>query len=330
MKTISAIIKSLGGYLRLGAAVGTALLSCGLPLHAHAASGSPVGTWDVAISGARQGLAVMQFNDDGSFSIFEIVVPKKMSSSSSSDDDRGTGGDDSRTGIPSSGGSAPVITFTNLFGEESILNGRWSFDVNGRLVGTFGESLAEVCTPETFTVVTTSNFDTSTYFITNTITITNCVGITNGVNFTGTAVPGKRLTLTGRAFSRPVVFSGLPLIVLTNAAGNYNGARVVGQETSFEFLSLSVSSLDPLSNVIYDVHGASGGYSYTSPGGHALISRRGKIAFAIPFDPDGNILRATVGGFDLRRLRFSTLGVEQPDGQFNKFIRFNGAVSTGP
>ena len=319
-------MKFLGGYLRLGAAAGAVLLSCGLPIQARAASGSPVGTWDVVISGARQGLAVMQFNSDGSFAIFEIVVPKRISPPSGDTGDRG--GPDSRN---DQGSGPSVITFTNLFGEESISNGRWSFDVNGRVVGTFCETLAEVCTPETFTVVTTSNFDTSTYYITNTITITNCVGITNGVSFTGTAVPNTRLTLTGRAFSRPVVFSGLPLIVLTNASGLYNGARVAGGETSFEFLSLAVSALDPTGfNVIYDVHGASGGYSYTTLGGHALVSRRGKIAFAIPFDPDGNILRATVGGFDLRRLRFNTFGVEQPDGQFNQFMRFNGAVSTGP
>jgi hypothetical protein len=269
----------------------------------------------------------MQFLDDGSFSIYEIIVPKRPSLSSSHDTgDRG--GSDSRDG----GGSGPSITtFTNLFGEESILNGRWAFDVNGRIIGTYGETLAEVCTPETFTVVTISNFDTSTFFITNTITITNCVGITNGVNFTGSAVPGKRLTLSGRAFGRPVVFSGLPLIVLTNASGNYNGTRVVGMESSFEFLTLSVSALDPLSNVIYDVHGASGGYSYASLGGHALISRRGKIAFAIPFDPDGDILRATIGAFNLRSLRFNTLGVEQPDGFAQGFIKFNGALApVGP
>jgi hypothetical protein len=329
MKTKFALIKSLGGYLRLGAAAGTVLLSCGLPLHARAASGSPVGTWDVVISGSRQGLAVMQFSADGTFSIYEIIVPKRPSFSSSSDDTRNDTGDDSRSGSVSSGSSTPsVITITNLFGEESILNGRWSF-FNGKIIGSYGESLAEVCTPETFTVVTTSNFDTSTYYITNTITITNCVGITNGVDFTGTAVSNKSLTLTGHAFSRPVVFSGLPVILLTNISGNYNGTRVSGGLSSYEFLSLSLSAMDFGNNMIYDVHGSSGGYSYTVFGGHALVSRRGKIAFAIPFDPDGNILRATVGGFDRVRLRFNTQGVEQPDGPLH-FIKFNGATSTGP
>jgi hypothetical protein len=334
MKTKFALIKSLGGYLRLGAAVGTALLSCGLPLHARAGSGSPVGTWDVVISGSRQGLAVMQFsgggtNGPGTFSVYEIVVPKKMSVSTSSDDSRNDTGDDSRSGTSGSGSSTPpVITITNLFGEESVLNGQWGFDANGNLIGTFGESLAEVCTPETFTVTSVTNFpDGSIGYLTNTITITNCVGITNGVDFIGTAVPGKHLTLKGHAFSRPVVFSGIPVITLTNIAGNYNGARVAGGLSSFEFLSLSLSSMDFGDNMIYDVHGSSGAYSYTTIGGHALLSRRGKIAFAIPFDPDGNILRATVGGFDLRRLRFNTQGVEQADGQMNNFIRFNGALA---
>jgi hypothetical protein len=332
MKTKSVLFKSLGGYLRLGAAVGTALLSCGLPLHARAASGSPVGTWDVVISGSRQGLAVMQFSDGGTpdtrtFTIYEIIVPKKPSSSSSSDDSRNATGDDSRSGTSSGSSTPSVITFTNLFGEESVLNGKWGFDVNGKIIGSYGEALAEVCTPETFTVTSQTNFpDGSIGFTTNTITITNCVGITNGVDFTGTAVSNKSLTLKGHAFSRPVVFSGLPVITLTNIAGSYNGARVAGGLSSFEFLALSVSSFGGVPN-LFDVHGASGGYSYTALGGHALLSRRGKIAFAIPLDPDGNILRATVGGFNLRSLRFSTTGVEQPDGQINQFIKFNGAIA---
>ncbi len=326
MKTKSALIKSLGGYLRLGAAVGTALLSCGLPLHARAASGSPVGTWDVMISGSRQGLGVMQFVEDGSFSVYEIIVPKRPSFSSSSDDSRNSGGDSSRSGF---GGGSPIPSvtgFTNLFGEESILNGRWAIDGKGRIIGSFGEALAEVCTPETFTVTSFTNFpDGSVGYTTNTITITNCVGVTNGVDFTGSAVPGKSLTLRGHAFSRPVTFSGVPVITVTNISGSYTGSRSAGGLSSFEFFNLSVSSLDFGNNLIYDVFGGSGGYSYNAIGGHALLSRRGKIAFVIPLDPDGNVLRATVGGFDLRRLHFSTQGVEQPEGPLN-FIRFNGAI----
>src|SRR5262249_18028026 len=159
------------------------------------------------------------------------------------------------------------------------------FDANGNLIGTFGESLAEVCTPVTETVVTTIVTNSTTIYVTNTITITNCVGITNGVDFTGTAVPNKSLTLRGLAFGRPVVFSGLPVITLTNITGNYIGTRFSAGLSSFEFLTLSPSTFNGIQN-LYDVKGSSGGYSYMTIGGHALLSRRGKIAFAIPLDPD--------------------------------------------
>jgi hypothetical protein len=258
-------------------------------------------------------------NGPGTFTIYEIVVPKRLSSSSSSDTgDRGGPSSRNDTGSP-----PPSTSITNLFGEEFVLDGKWGFDVNGRIIGTFGESLAEVCTPVTETVVTTIVTNSTTIFITNTITITNCVGITNGVDFTGTAVSNKSLTLTGLAFGRPVVFSGIPVITLTNVSGSYIGTRVAGGVSSFEFLTLSQSTLGPVN--AYDVTGSSGGYSYMTPGGHALLSRRGKIAFVIGLDPDSKIVRATVGGFDLRRLRFSTGGVEQSDGQTNNFIRFTGA-----
>jgi len=119
------------------------------------------------------------------------------------------------------------------------------------------------------------------------------------------------------------------ITTLTNISGNYNGARVAGGLSSFEFLNLSPSTLLPPGFNLYDVQGVSGGYTYSALGGHALLSRRGKIAFAIPLDPDGNVFRATVGGFDRVHLRFNTQGVEQPDGPLH-FIKFNGAISLGP
>src|SRR4051812_31575267 len=40
---------------------------------------SPVGlTWDCVISGARNGLAYLTFSDDGTFSGYEILVPKVL------------------------------------------------------------------------------------------------------------------------------------------------------------------------------------------------------------------------------------------------------------
>jgi len=80
---------------------------------------------------------------------------------------------------------------------------------------------------------------------------------------------------------------------------------------------------------VYAVSGGSADYSYNVIGGNALLSRSGKIAFALPLDPDGTVQRATVGGFDRVHLRFNTQGVEQPAGPLGNFIRFNGAF-TGP
>jgi hypothetical protein len=275
----------------------------------------------------------MQFNADQTFSIYEIIVPPNLSSSSSSDsrggdDSRNDFDDDTRTGSFSQSSSSFVpTTITHLFGEQSILNGQWSFDTSGKVFGFYGESIGQVCTPTTFTVTTTTNFpDGSIGYATNTVTITNCVGTTNGVNFIGSVAPGKRLTLKATSNFRKFTFSGLPFLTLTNIAGSYNGTRIKQGQTTYEIFTLSAS----VTPNVYDVFGGSGDYSYNDIGGHALLSRWGKIAFALPLDPDGTQLRATIGGFDRLRLRFSTQGVEQPSGALI-FVRFNGALApTGP
>ena len=356
MKTKFALIKSLGGYLRLGAAAGTVLLSCGLPLHARAAAfASPVLTngsaWDVNLSGSRQGLAQMQFFDGGTpdtrtFAILEIVVPPRPSSSSSSGSDGrdGTGernpggGDATRNGFISTGSStiSVVNTTPQLFGEELSSSGFWGFDTGGRLIGFYGESLGLICTTNTVTITNCINGDIPGQpcgFVTNVDTVT-CVSVTNGVNFIGTVAPNQRLTLTAQTTGRKFALHGLPGVALTNIAGMYTGSRTVRGVTTFELLTLSPLpppvQLPGMVNV-YDVLGGSADYSYNVFGGTAMLSRSGKIAFAVPLDPDGSVFRATIGGFDRMHLRFSTLGVEQTAGPLGDFIRFKGALSpTGP
>src|SRR4051812_27427549 len=112
MKTKFPLIKSFGGYLRWGAAIGAVLLSCGAPLQSRAAAfASPEGTWDVSMSGRHQGLAVFTFNADGTFDVASILVPKlPVVPSDSNSADRGTGGDGSRTGPPPIGDTnAPPV-----------------------------------------------------------------------------------------------------------------------------------------------------------------------------------------------------------------------------
>jgi hypothetical protein len=344
MKTKFALTKFLSGYLRLGAAAGTVLLSCGLPQHARAAAfDSPAGTWDVTLSGSRQGLALIQFSDKGTngtgtFAIYEIIVPPRPSSPSA--DPRGgpPGGNDTRQGFVSNGNSNSS-TNSHLFGDEFSSTGVWGFDPNGRIVGFYGESLGQTCTTNTVTITNCINGSIPGEpcgFVTNVETVT-CVSVTNGVNFLGTVVTNKTLTLSAQTEGRKFILHGLPIIALTNIAGSYTGSRTSMGVTTFEFLTLSPVSppvqLPGMLNV-YSVVGGSADYSYMAvpsvlsiPGGTALLSRSGKIAFAIPLDPDGSVFRATLGSFDRVHLRFNTMGIEQASGPLKNFIRFNGALA---
>jgi hypothetical protein len=357
MKTKVALIKSLGGYLRLGAAAGAVLASCGLPLHARAAAfDSPAGTWDVSLSGSRQGLAIMEFTDGGTpdtrtFSVYEIVVPPKPSSSGGSDprsvdENRHPGTDDaSRNGFISTGNSvlsAAAQSTPRLFGDELSASGMWGFDTKGRIVGFYGESLGLVCTTNIVTITNCINGDIPGQpcgFVTNIETVV-CVSVTNGVNFVGNVVPNKSLTLAAQTENHKFTLRGLPIIALTNIAGSYVGSKTANGVTTFEFFTLSPVTppveLPGMLNV-YSIVGGSADYSYMvapgffSLGGTALLSRSGRIAFAIPLDPDGFVFRATLGGFDRVHLRFNTMGVEQSSGILGNFIRFNGALApTGP
>jgi len=345
MKTKFGLIKTLGGYLRRGAAAGTVLLSCGLPLHARAAAfDSPVGNaWDISMSGGRTGLAVMEFFDGGTpdsrtFSIYEIIVPNKpRPSSSDSTDSRNGSGDDSRTGSSGGTNGTVVLPITNLFGGELASSGHWGWDTQGRLIGFYGEILGEVCTTNTVTITNCINGaipDQPCGYVTNVDTIT-CVSVTNGVSFVGSVVPGKHLTLNSRIISQKTVYHGLPAIQLTNIAGSWFGNRIEPGQDTLEFFTLSpaggfVELPDAPAN-LYDVIGGGGNYNYTI-GGSALLSRWNKIAFSLPFDPDQEVLRATIGSANLRQLRFNTRGVEQQSGTLHRFIRFTGSVapSVGP
>ena len=78
---------------------------------------SPVGsTWDLVMSGNRDGVAHLSFNDDGTFTMEEVLVFKPAhNGSASSDDTRGLGGDDSR-GVPPGGSTNGLPVHTNLYG----------------------------------------------------------------------------------------------------------------------------------------------------------------------------------------------------------------------
>src|SRR3954462_3571697 len=63
---------------------------------------SPVGDWDVVMSGSRVGVARFTFNGDHTISASEVMIPKEFITKPKSgaiDDTRGTGGNDGRTGV---------------------------------------------------------------------------------------------------------------------------------------------------------------------------------------------------------------------------------------
>jgi hypothetical protein len=346
MKTKFALNKSLSGYLRWGVAAAAALVSAALPFQSRAAAfDSPAGTWDITMSGTRQGLALMEFFDGGTpdtrtFTILEIVVPNRPASVSSSDTESRNpdGGDDSRNGPTGGGIPTPPVPMTNIFGLESADNGSWGFDGRGRVIGFHAEVLPPIITTNTVTL-TNCLPDGIIYFpdqpcgfSSNVITyMTNFPG-SNGVSFVGTVVPGKHLTLAVRIGSQKLVYQGLPAIVLPDLSGSWFGHRFATRETTVELFTLNPTGTPN----VYDVTGGGGNYSYSGLGGEgiALVSRWNKIAFALPFDPDGLDGRATIGSFSSPvknfnglRLGFSTQGWEQRAGALDNHIRFTGGFS---
>src|SRR5512145_3500133 len=125
----------LRGRLALVAA-GAGLLCALASASAQTAFPSPSGTWDVQVSGAQgYGLAYITFNDDFTFTGYELITVKKFSPDAN---ERGTISDDRNLGIGisvtnNSGTNSLVITNTprpsiqQLMGFGPI-SGPWNYD----------------------------------------------------------------------------------------------------------------------------------------------------------------------------------------------------------
>jgi hypothetical protein len=345
MKTKFDISKSLGGYLRWGVAAATALLSCALPLQTRAAAfASPVGTWDVVMSARHQGLASITFNDDGTFSVASILVPKvpKQPSTTSGDDDRGTGGDDSRNGgTGGSSGSTATNTLpahTNIFGfgviprpdsppGTAVEPGQWGFDSRGRLVGFYTDvSGYSVCVTNTILV--------NTDFGVTTNNVVDCTRVTNAISFVGTVVPGKRLTVVASTPDGKSVFTGVPVTTtgVPDISGQWAGTKLDAPLVYSEFFTLTRN--DPSDNT-YAIIGAGPGYNYA---GIAILSKSGRFGFAAqinpptsPSDTDTDVhIRAVVGTLNKRKPSFHTTGLDETSNDPENRIRFSGARISAP
>jgi hypothetical protein len=233
---------------KLHAAIMAATLAVsGLATVAHgAAFDSPTGlTWDCVISGARNGLAYLTFDPSGTITGVEILVPRRKPSSSDSD---GRGGfePDDRNPSGTSGGTTNQVD--QIFGPADI-NGLWSFDTSGKVVGFFAE------------------------------------GTNSPLGFRASVSQGSRITMVASISAGKTTYSGRPAVLLVGSYGGaWNGFKNQNNQSFVEIFNMSlVGGQGPN---LYNVSGNGGGYSYT---GIAIISVQKKIAFGLDITPSTNL-----------------------------------------
>ena len=309
---------NINNHLRRSAAgIAASLLLFGLSASAQPFS-SPVGEWDVVIGGARQGVAKLTFNSDGTLDVSEVLVPKVpgVNSGNGGDDSRGGGGDAGRGG-PTGGGVVVLPDHTNLHGffvtgqqDEVLFSGnmiihggvptaRWGFDTSGRIIGFF----SEISAPITITTNTT-----------DAITNVEFLRITNAISFTGKASSsGSRLTLLASTPAGKSTYSGLPPIVLPDLSGSWYGTKVQEGLPYNDFFTMG--SVDGF-NTRYGIDGEGPSYVFS---GVAIVVRQKKMGIALsivrPHNPppgtgDDLIVRAVLGSVNLPRATFSGRGLE--------------------
>lgn len=325
MKTKFALIKSLGGFLRLGAAAGAVLL-CGAPVQSRAAAfDSPEGQWDVYMSGRHLGLAVFTFSDGGTpdtrtFSVASILVPKPQGviHAGTSDDSRGTGGDDSRNGSGVTNTPPSLPDHTNVFGFGVIPNpdnppgtavepGQWGFDAKGRLVGYFTDVSG-------YTICVTNEVLINTGIGVVTNIIVECSRVTNAISFVGTVAPGKRLTLLASTPDGKSVFTGVPVTTVNvpDVSGDYTAINLQDTLPHSEFFALTLNTSGVWGPNAYTISGGGPGYLY---GGIALLSKSGRFAFSVDINPpilqtEKLRLRSVIGTLNKRKANFRTGGID--------------------
>lgn len=264
--------KSLTTWLSLAAAPALALLAGSAPQAQAAAFDSPVGAWDFTLSGKAQGIAQITFNGDGSIDGYvQIYTTKKVPEPTP----RGGPDDGSRTGDTNTPPS-----FTNYFGDATI-EGRWSFDENGKILGYLNEG---------------------NFLITSTTTNAN----TNSITFNGKVSLGtsSRVTLQGRGPLGTVTYTGIPDGPLLDIGGVYSATGKRGDKATVEFFTLTSQGGN---NNRYDVTaGSSPAASFT---GDALLSGRKQFSMVTAgLGSGGYNITALVGSIKTNTFKASLRG----------------------
>jgi hypothetical protein len=276
MKTLKQIMLT---SLARGLAVGA--LAFGLAQTSQAGSADPSAggpidgsfTWDLTSSGAGQrGLSLVTFSNDFTFHGYQMLaaIPPANASTNASSNPRGSGGDVGR------GGSGGGRTTQNLLFGFSRIDGVWTIDSSGKIVGFFDQALNVTslvtnffAATNDFILVNIQNGDTTNvtqvftngqgsaavsifwpnpapgftqdYTLANT-NFTTQVGTaesTNVVSFTGTAVLRKRLTLVCNTSFGKVTFRGVPVTTGADISGNWIGIKRQNGLAQNEFFSLT-------------------------------------------------------------------------------------------
>ena len=293
MKTYNSNWKWVGEPLKASwAALATLLLTTlgGSLALGQALQNSPVGSWDCLISGAgQQGLAVFTFYDDGTFAGYELMTPK-VSNLEAENGERYNG-----SGIGRNPGKGGITTSTNLVGFGDF-TGAWSYDVKGRVIGSFAlNTVAHESDPETQPT---------------------------SVSFTAKVVPDKRLTLVGSSASGKLTYSGIPIMPFTDLSGFWYGAKAETNQVFLEFFTLTPTERIPGVPNLYTVEGQAAAYDVSD--GFCLVSTQKKIGFGVSeFVGTNGVHRTTFGTVSVPRTGPSakTKGIRSPNTpvSFNAF-----------
>lgn len=270
MKTLKQILARLSlrgmaaAALLLGASVQTSQAGSADP------SQGDYFTWDLISSGAGQrGMAFITFSNNGTFRGYQLLAAIPSSTNSLT-----TGRDGSGIGRNGNGTGGTNAVKNLLFGFGPI-DGLWTFNSKGKIVGFFSEALnvTSVVTnyaasTQFFTLVNGQTSETTNVFVTftngqasATVTIawpnpppgfnqdytlantnfTTQVGSaesTNIVSFTGTAAGSKHLTLLCTTSFGKVTFKGVEATKSVDLSGNWIGTRSIDGHAANEFFSL--------------------------------------------------------------------------------------------
>jgi len=253
-------------YTRCAALLGLAgagLLLAGAQ-SARGQGASPVGFWDVVQSGARTGVASMNFSNDFTFSMDEIIVPNQPHSNIQNVG-RDGGGTGRNPGSDQGGSTNTLPPHSDLFGGEifpvqNITNilpqvlvqmttnldvvdvtnipysttniffagvpaGEWGFNTAGKLIGFF----TEVSGPSAYITNVVASVTNDYGFFNNLIAVTN-ISIDAGGNST-TNVSATNLVLH---LTNVVYTTNITVDRLTNQI-SFTGKAVPGQRLTLDF-----------------------------------------------------------------------------------------------